>query len=125
MRDAPESKVVLAYTSYTLGFGITTFYNSYPDYCEDSFPMAVVYTIPWLPAHSQFNSERHIQQLFREIPNQFADVATVTAAYRCPGGLPDGDGAQYGKRVYPGVIFLGRYWTDFAGDDLRAGIIWS
>jgi hypothetical protein len=26
---------------------------------------------------------------------------------------------KYGDRVYPGVIFIGKYWTSFTGEDFQ------
>jgi hypothetical protein len=100
---------------------LTTLYKDHSCYCE-GFPMAVVYSVPWFPANSQFAKESSMRDFFRDIPNEFADPTTVTAGYRCQGDPPHWKSVKHGERVHPGVIFIGRYWSDFNGTDFRAGI---
>jgi hypothetical protein len=102
---------------------LTTLYATHRQYCY-GHPMAVVYAVPEIPTGDiPSPSERDIKSLFREILAQFENKSfmPLIAAYRCRG-----DRAQWPsettramKYIYPGVIFIARYWTSFNGEDFR------
>jgi hypothetical protein len=97
---------------------LDTLHKSHAKYCEGC-PMAVVYAVPWLPANVESSNEDRVKRLFIDIPKQFSNPTTLTAVYRCQGDWPKWMEKKYGDRVYPGVIFIGKYWTSFTGEDFQ------